>query len=284
MRFGRVLFCLVLLSLPFGSSADGWFRRRPVAPPTAILTLSEAPDAAWALALEHVWKEGRVRTGDPTRPAWTPDEAVAAAFALQDGRDRRDAFAAWVVGEAAWAAAVRRAGDRLARSGDELWPGAELPPDLRRVVSVGWRAAVDHAERLTIAWPVAERTRVSSRFGPRRHPILGLAHTHAGVDLSVPVGTAVYAAQDGVVSSTGAGPASGRFVVLDHGEGVTTRYYHLDAALVARGDRLARGAVVGRSGRTGRVTGPHLHFEVRLHGRVLDPELLRALRPPAPGV
>ena len=283
MHLRRALLSTALLVAPFGTSAGDGFRIRPRAPVVALPPAPETPDAAWALALGQVWSRGLVQPDGPARLGWTADEAVAAAVALEDGRDRRDAFAAWVVGEGAWAEATARADERLALTGEDLWAGEELPLRERRAILDGWRATTAHAELYTLQWPIAGPGRISSRFGPRRHPILGVAHTHAGIDLSVPVGTPVLAAQDGVVVSTGEGPASGRFVILDHGGGLSSRYYHLDAAVVRRGDRLVQGETLGRSGRTGRATGPHLHFEVRLRGRVLDPEPLRDTRSVAPG-
>lgn len=282
MHLGRTLFCAALLATPFGSSAGSWFRIRPRAAPVVAPLPEpegpEAPEAAWALALGQVRDRGIVRATGPGRLGWTTDDAVAAALALDDGRDRRDAFAAWVVGDTAWAEAVARADAQRRLTGEDVWPVAELPPGPRRVILDGWRAAVAYADLYTLRWPIAGPARVSSRFGPRIHPILGVARAHAGIDLSVPIGTPVLAAQDGVVVSAGEGPMSGRFVILDHGGGLSTRYYHLDSAIVGRGDRLVQGQRVGSSGSTGRVTGPHLHFEVRLRGEGVDPEPLRETR------
>ncbi len=118
---------------------------------------------------------------------------------------------------------------------------------------------------------------VSSPFGLRR-VINGLARApHNGVDLKVPLGTEILAANDGAVVVRDKFFFSGNTVVLDHGGGLYTMYFHLNEFQVSEGMTVHRGDVIGRVGMTGRVTGPHLHWGARLQGARVDPlELLKA--------
>ncbi len=233
---------------------------------------------AWRLARRLVWEDGLVGVTSPDRIGWTTADALAAAADAERGRDRRDAFAAWVVGPELWAAAAERALAHEWETGEYVWAAVELPDAAQRTLYAAWAAALGHEARLRIAWPVAAPHRVSSSFGPRIHPIRGVAHEHAGIDLAVPVGTDVHSANAGVVTAATEGRGSGRTLVIDHGHGLVTSYLHLDAFAVERGDRVERGQVVARSGATGRVTGPHLHFEVRLRGELIDPGPFRPLQ------
>ncbi len=109
--------------------------------------------------------------------------------------------------------------------------------------------------------------RVTSRFGPRRR--LGY---HYGIDLKVPTGTPVYAAEAGVVTTSGYRGARGRLIVIDHGNGLETYYEHNSKLLVEVGQRVSKGQKICLSGNTGRSTGPHLHFEIKLNGVSVNPE------------
>lgn len=104
-------------------------------------------------------------------------------------------------------------------------------------------------------------------FGPRLHPVLRIVKPHEGMDISNDVGTAVFATADGTVEYTGrTGGGYGILVELAHGHGYTTAYAHLSKVLVKEGQRIKRGDLIALSGRTGLVSGPHLHYEVRLNG------------------
>jgi murein DD-endopeptidase MepM/ murein hydrolase activator NlpD len=131
-------------------------------------------------------------------------------------------------------------------------------------------AARRPAPAIPLAWPLLAR--VGDGFGPRGNRF------HAGIDLPAPLGTPVAAAAAGTV--TWAGRRSGGWgllVVVRHADGVRTLYAHLSAIDVRVGDAIAGGTVVGRVGASGDATGPHLHFEVRVHGAAVDP--LTALVP-----
>jgi murein DD-endopeptidase MepM/ murein hydrolase activator NlpD len=131
------------------------------------------------------------------------------------------------------------------------------------------RSMLERGDRLQL--PVTGAHRVSSRFGMRRHPIHGDVRMHTGLDLAAPIGTPVSAAAPGRVVAAGSRGGYGLTVDLDHGDGLLTRYAHLDRIDVSRGERLAAGQQLGTIGMTGTVTGPHLHLEVREHGRAVDP-------------
>ncbi|MEO6093204.1 MAG: M23 family metallopeptidase [Novosphingobium sp.] len=112
---------------------------------------------------------------------------------------------------------------------------------------------------------------MTSDFGMRVHPILGGMRRHAGVDLAAPVGTPVYATADGVVGKAEWFGGYGLFVALEHGASLETRYGHMSRLNVAAGQSIHKGDIVGFVGTTGRSTGPHLHYEVRVAGAPVNP-------------
>ncbi|MDR1125879.1 MAG: M23 family metallopeptidase [Deltaproteobacteria bacterium] len=116
-----------------------------------------------------------------------------------------------------------------------------------------------------------EGGRITSRFGPRKLRRERQARMHNGIDIAAARGTGIVAPADGEVVFTGVIAGYGRTVELDHGGGLQTRYAHLDKITVARGDVLATGDKLGTVGRTGKTTGPNLHFEVILDGERIDP-------------
>ena len=118
-------------------------------------------------------------------------------------------------------------------------------------------------------WPV--RGAMASPFGNRIHPILKRKILHAGIDIAAPTGTAVKTAAPGEVIYNGWLRGYGRVVVVDHGHGFSTLYAHLSASLVKEGQVVRDGAVIARVGKTGNVTGYHLHFEVRKYGTPVNP-------------
>jgi len=123
-------------------------------------------------------------------------------------------------------------------------------------------------------------TRVSSTFGLRHHPVTGEYKNHQGVDLASPIGTPVLAASDGVVAFKGWREGYGNLVILRHRNGYETRYGHLSGfGTVAVGQRIRQGEVIGFVGATGMVTGPHLHYEVRIAGKPYNPQTVQL---PAP--
>ena len=113
--------------------------------------------------------------------------------------------------------------------------------------------------------------RLTSGFGQRHHPILGGTRFHAGIDLSAASGTPVYATAAGRVQSAGYAGGYGIMVAIAHPGSTQTRYAHLSALAVRAGDSVSQGEVIGYVGSTGRSTGPHLHYEMRVGGRPVDP-------------
>lgn len=111
----------------------------------------------------------------------------------------------------------------------------------------------------------------SSSFGWRADPFTGQMALHEGLDFTAEAGTPIYAAARGIVAQAEQMPDYGNIVKIDHGDGLETRYAHASRLLVKAGDRVERGQLIAEVGNTGRSTGAHLHFEVRLNGVALDP-------------
>jgi murein DD-endopeptidase MepM/ murein hydrolase activator NlpD len=121
---------------------------------------------------------------------------------------------------------------------------------------------------------------IASRFSrARRHPLLHIIRPHLGVDVAAPRGTPIKAPADGVVSYVGRKFGFGLVVEIDHGNGVTTRYAHCGKALVEEGAHVTHGALIATVGTSGLSTGPHLHYEVLVHGHQVDPLRYRLLQP-----
>jgi len=118
-------------------------------------------------------------------------------------------------------------------------------------------------------WPV--QGWVTSSFGFRTNPFTGLNQMHEGLDISNRLGTPVIATGDGIVSATGKDFSYGNVVVISHGFGIITRYNHLSKILVSAGRRVKRGDIIAEVGTTGKSTGPHLHYEVRVNGIPVNP-------------
>ena len=124
-------------------------------------------------------------------------------------------------------------------------------------------------------WPIEGP--VTSSFGEREDPFNGEGAFHAGIDISAQYGSPVRAAADGEVTGQSMGSGYGRQVVLDHGHDVLTVYGHLSSVAVLGGQHVVRGQVIGYVGQSGRSTGPHLHYEVRVHKVPVNPhKYLRA--------
>lgn len=123
-----------------------------------------------------------------------------------------------------------------------------------------------------LGWPVATRI-VTSKYGWRFHPTQGKWKAHTGVDFAGPLGTPIYASEDGVVTRSGPSTGYGWLIVIDHGNGLSTWYAHMypNQVLVNTGDRVTRGQQIAGIGNNGWSTGPHLHFEVRVGGQHTDP-------------
>jgi murein DD-endopeptidase MepM/ murein hydrolase activator NlpD len=129
----------------------------------------------------------------------------------------------------------------------------------------------DRIRRMPIGLPMQRVLRLSSGYGLRRDPFRGFSAIHSGVDFTSFYGAPVSATAAGTVVKAGWEGAYGRLVEIEHEDGIATRYGHLQSIGVKTGDRVERGAVLGRMGTSGRSTGPHLHYEIRILGRAIDP-------------
>ena len=120
-------------------------------------------------------------------------------------------------------------------------------------------------------WPVIGP--ITSSFGQREDPILGNGEGefHAGVDISAHIGTPIRATADGTVKSAALGNGYGKQVIIDHGHGLETCYAHMGSFTVMGGQNVVRGEIIGYVGLTGRTTGAHLHYEVRIHNTPVNP-------------
>lgn len=120
-------------------------------------------------------------------------------------------------------------------------------------------------------YPFAGKYRISSSFNPRRrHPVTKRISPHNGTDFAMPTGTRILSAGDGVVTRIKNHPYAGKYIEIQHGGSYKTRYLHLSKFLVKRGQRVQRGQKIALSGNTGRSTGPHLHYELHIKGRVVN--------------
>lgn len=154
--------------------------------------------------------------------------------------------------------------------------GAELTADMERanrlLEQLGtlnlYRIAADKAP---FAMPVQDTFRFTSGFGFRRDPKTGGRRMHKGVDFAAPVGTDLFATADGVIKKAGWQSGYGRVVIIEHEFGLETRYAHLSKIRVKVGQKVSRGDHIGDMGASGRVTGVHLHYEVRVNGRAVNP-------------
>jgi murein DD-endopeptidase MepM/ murein hydrolase activator NlpD len=198
------------------------------------------------------------------------EEVVAKARAQQQKlsalhektREVQESLASWRgLREKVYAAVPRRhrASSKAPQEGEELEEMlAVLHGELKQMVA-----------SLPSDWPV--QGKVVSGVGMRPSPWSGEMEFHSGLDIPKPIGTAVHAPGDAVVESIAQGGGTGGTIVLDHGQEIKTQYAHLSKILVNRGDRVQKGQPIGQVGSTGKSTGPHLHYEVRVNGIPIDP-------------
>jgi murein DD-endopeptidase MepM/ murein hydrolase activator NlpD len=187
---------------------------------------------------------------------------------------------------------IRRAGlsprlvavraDVPAGEGGPLQPlaaGVSADPALNRLAAAVTRmSALEHGlDRIPTHAP-ANVPFVSSSFGYRSDPFTGETAMHAGLDFPAPSGTPIHAAADGVVTFVGSKGGYGNCVEVTHGNGMMTRYGHMAGFRARVGQKVAAGETIGLIGSTGRSTGPHLHFEVRVNGAAVNPKPFLAAR------
>ena len=169
---------------------------------------------------------------------------------------------------------------------------------LGRQVDLLQRQAVDQKDRLALLDYVLTRQTgidaslptlapinypyLSSSYGWRRNPVTRRHSMHEVLDFKAPKGTAIYAASGGVVTEARYHSGYGKMVEINHGNGLVTRYAHASSIGVKAGDLVEKGQLIAKVGSTGRSTGAHLHFEIRMAGHPLDPTLFLAAGPAAP--
>lgn len=139
---------------------------------------------------------------------------------------------------------------------------------------MSWKRSDSVSSQSVMAVPSAKPVNTAtytSGYGVRSDPFRGSAAMHAGIDLAAPSGTPVYATADGVVARSEWSGGYGNLVEIDHGKGLQTRFGHLSRSMVHTGDRVHRGQLIALMGSTGRSTGSHLHYEVRIDGHAVNP-------------
>ncbi|MCB2067873.1 MAG: M23 family metallopeptidase [Erythrobacter sp.] len=147
----------------------------------------------------------------------------------------------------------------------------DLEQDGARVTASG---TIAPAPRLGVSVPSrmpVEGVTLTSSYGMRNHPVLGGRRQHNGVDLAAPTGTPVYATADGLVQRAEWFSSYGNYIQIAHGNDIETRYAHLSGYAVHAGQEVHRGDLIGYVGTTGRSTGPHLHYEVRVADQPVNP-------------
>ena len=120
-------------------------------------------------------------------------------------------------------------------------------------------------------WPCPDYKRISSYFGPRPQPVPGASTNHKGIDMTAPYGTAILASASGTVTTSTHSNSAGNYIVIAHGNGMSTVYMHCSSLLVSVGDNVQQGEVIAKVGSTGFSSGNHLHFGIIKNGTYVDP-------------
>lgn len=211
-----------------------------------------------SLLLAQMLREMQASTG-------SPDAGMSFGGPLADTVYSELATALAGAGGFGLAASLR---DAMARTTPGLQPlPADAPAAPAGRQRAPWMPPVE-VERLL---PMVDASRVSSAYGMRRDPISGATRMHRGIDIPMAHGDDVRSVQAGTVIESTVRTAYGNTIVVDHGDGLTTRYAHLSARNVVVGETVRAGQVLGLAGQTGKATGTHLHLEVRAHGVAVDP-------------
>ncbi|MBM4368701.1 MAG: peptidoglycan DD-metalloendopeptidase family protein [Deltaproteobacteria bacterium] len=217
---------------------------------------------------------GRVEAFDDQVRALAREGRLPGAGPLD--ADEMAAYEAWLAGESAPATLQWAAGEPADRALAIVERSEEIALDFDDVVS-RLDALEDDAlllqrrgGALPQLWPVEGGT-LTSEWGYRRSPFGGRWTMHSGIDIGVPYYTPVVATSDGTVVTSGWSGGSGRQVIIDHGEGVYTRYVHNAVLVVDEGEEVLAGQLIAYSGNSGMSTGPHLHFDLIVDGESVDP-------------
>ncbi len=204
--------------------------------------------------------------------------AAATEARVRQIEERQKILAAMIAGQKIDPSVIAKLGYSDATSGNLGRGGpfdsaTQADPTFKSLFT-SWKK-LDNLADGAIAVPSEKPVRTAeftSGYGTRTDPFRGGAARHQGIDLAAPVGTPIYATADGTVSEAGYNRGGyGNLIKLDHGRGIETRYGHLSRVMVSPGQRVSRGQLIGRMGSTGRSTGSHLHYEVRIDGRAVNP-------------
>jgi murein DD-endopeptidase MepM/ murein hydrolase activator NlpD len=186
------------------------------------------------------------------------------------GKRFRQIFNGKVAARAAFAAIVGLTSVAAsAETGDAQYKA--LFQSWKKMDQVGQAAVADQGSMSVPSLKPVANLNFSSFYGVRSDPFRGTAAMHAGVDIPGAMGTPIYATADGIVGRAGWAGGYGNLVELEHGRGLETRYGHLSKILVSPGQHVRRGDQIALMGSTGRSTGSHLHYEVRMDGRAVNP-------------
>ena len=206
-------------------------------------------------------------------PAAMARLAAATELRVNEIEHRQQLLAAMIAGKEIDPAVLRRIAASSAGVGGPLEPATGGDATFKQLFN-SWKK-LDNISQGAIAVPSDKPVRTAaftSGYGVRSDPFRGAAAMHAGIDLAGPAGTPIYATADGVVAEAEYNRGGyGNLVKINHGRGIETRYAHLSSMTVTPGQRIARGQIIGRMGSTGRSTGSHLHYEVRIDGRAINP-------------
>lgn len=148
---------------------------------------------------------------------------------------------------------------------------AEINKALEAAKKASAASQVTYKGNGKFGWPSASSTRITSGFGYRNAPNARATTNHRGIDIGAPLGSNVLAAEEGVVLTAGYNGSYGYYITINHGGGYVTLYAHNSRLLVKAGDKVTRGQVIAKCGSTGNSTGPHIHFEVQVNGKVVNP-------------
>ncbi len=195
--------------------------------------------------------------------------ASEVALSYGFGDDHRLRFPKAVLNLAAESNSTLDASYRASLVAFNAMKSASGGPDLN-AASLGLLSRVARDPSLVPSiWPV--RGPITAGFGERMDPFSGEGAFHPGIDIAAPVGTDVESAGDGLVLQAGRDAGYGKCIVIDQGDGISTVYGHLSNIFVVVGEQVKQGEIIGTVGVTGRTTGPHLHYEVRIHDTPVNP-------------
>ncbi len=250
------------------------------AQPTAALANAADPDLSMpvrlenlSLSLDHIERDQSLRLSSIVRPTLDAAGRLRRAFDVAGLPLER------YIGKSKGRDAPLAVGGPFVEADPKMNAAGSFDRDLASVQRAV--ATLDGLRRalptVPLRKPLNGDLQMTSSFGYRTDPFLGRPALHSGVDLREDYGEPARATAAGVVTAAGPSGGYGNMVEVDHGGGLSTRYAHLSAISVSPGQQLAPGAIVGRVGSTGRSTGPHLHYEVRIDGEAVDPSrFLRA--------